>query len=562
MKLYTKLILSLLAGIVLVATAAQFFQYISVNRRVADFSQQNLDTLRQREETFARSIFNAVEHAVAGSLERGEMAKFNRILAQQRHIEGLLEFSLHDSKGVVTHSTEESFVGTKIAQDVLTKVADSKQMKLHWRDADVEIIRPQIVTGDCVRCHLNWSTGDIGGYMHLRLSKTALNQAQVAAKTALSGLSSSILKTALLSLVGIVLVLMLVLHLVVRRFVARPLRNMNARVHDIAEGEGNLTARLVVEGKDEIGRLSGAFNTFIEKLHSMVREIATNAEALGSSSVHLAGLSSSISADSTGVRNRSQTVAVSAEQMSQDIGSVAAAMDQAAKNIGMVASATEQMSVVIGEIVQNTVQARSISDTAVQEAKAAADLMGELNLSAQEISKATASINEISEQTNMLALNATIEAARAGESGKGFAVVANEIKELARQTAHSSLEIKQKNEGIQAATGTAAQKMAQISDIIVKVNDYVSGIAGAMEEQAITTREIATNVGQASSGIQDVNRNVTESSSVTARMASEISEVNAGIEGMSRSNTQINENAEELSQLASRLKGLVERFTV
>ena len=562
MKLYTKLIISLLAGIVLVSGIAQLFQFLTVSAQVKHFSQDNLRLIKQREEAFAETIFLSIEGAVASSLERGEMDKFNRILAEQRHTKGLLEFSLHSQEGVVTHSTNEAFIHSTLPETMLTSISANPRRVFQWTQDGVEIIEPQMVVGDCVRCHLDWRPGEIGGYTHFRFSKEALNQAERSADDTLGTLRRSLVHTSLLSLVGIIIVLVLVMHIVVKKFVAQPLARMNTRVNDIAEGEGDLTVRIDVDSRDEIGNLSSAVNVFIGKIQGMVKDIATNAQVLGQSSVHLAKLSEGIRADSSGMQSRSNTVAASAEQMSQSMRCVAAAMDQAANNISMVALSADQMNTVIAEIVKNTVQARQISDKAVLEAKDAAGMMEALGRSAVDIGKATQSITEISEQTNLLALNATIEAARAGEAGKGFAVVANEIKELARQTANSSIEIKQNNDGIQTATATAIQKINEIGATITRVNEFVSGIAIAMEEQSTTTRDIAANVSEASSGLQDVNRNVSQSSTVTAQMATEIAEVNASMDGLSQNNIQINQNAEEVSRLANQLKDLVGRFSV
>ena len=112
-----------------------------------------------------------------------------------------------------------------------------------------------------------------------------------------------------------------------------------------------------------------------------------------------------------------------------------AATEQAATNIALVATATDEMTSTINEIVKSTEKAQEITKSAVREAGSASEKVDELGRAAVEIGKVTEAITEISEQTNLLALNATIEAARAGEAGKGFAVVANEIKELAKQTA-------------------------------------------------------------------------------------------------------------------------------
>ena len=128
-----------------------------------------------------------------------------------------------------------------------------------------------------------------------------------------------------------------------------------------------------------------------------------------------------------------------------------------------------------------------------------ADLQ-QLGSAAQEIGQVTETITNISSQTNLLALNATIEAARAaGAAGKGFAVVANEIKELARQTAGATEDIKAKISGVQSSTGGAISDIGRIVNVIQEVGGLVANIAAAIEEQATVTRDVAGNIAQARS---------------------------------------------------------------
>jgi len=114
--------------------------------------------------------------------------------------------------------------------------------------------------------------------------------------------------------------------------------------------------------------------------------------------------------------------------------------------------AAEEMSATVTEIAGNTSKARQVTEEAVAKTGSASQRMDELGVAAQQISKVTETITEISEQTNLLALNATIEAARAGDTGKGFAVVPNEIKELTKQTAEATLEIRERIGAIQSST--------------------------------------------------------------------------------------------------------------
>ncbi len=360
----------------------------------------------------------------------------------------------------------------------------------------------------------------------------------------------------------VVIVAMLLMSVLIKHSITLPLRNTGGMLRDIAQGEGDLTKRLAVLSSDEVGDLSHWFNTFIDNLQGMIKNIAGNADTLSVSAKELTDLSGLMTDAANQMSNRADTVAAAAEEMNSNMDSVAAAMEQASTNTEMVATAAEEMTATISEIAQNSEKAAAISNEAVTQAKNASERVEALGIAALEVGKVTEAITEISEQTNLLALNATIEAARAGEAGKGFAVVANEIKELARQTAAATHDIKQKIEGIQGTTAGTVSDIEQISKIINDVNEIVSTIATAVEEQSVTTKEIASNVVQVSSGISDVNKNVAQSSTVAAQIANDISEVNQAASEMSNSSSQLNLNAEKLANLAEQLNRLVGKFRI
>ena len=350
--------------------------------------------------------------------------------------------------------------------------------------------------------------------------------------------------------------------LLITRAILRPVQGVVANLTDLAEGEGDLTTRLPVRTRDEIGELAQRFNEFMDKLHHMIQDITKGVDTLSSSSTELSAISQQMSASAEQTSRKSETVATAAEEMSANMSSVSAAMEQSSTNTGMVASAGEEMTATINEIAKNAEHARVISDQAVSQTKDAGAQMEILEKAAQAIGKVTETITEISEQTNLLALNATIEAARAGESGKGFAVVANEIKELAKQTAESTLDIKQQVEDIQNSTGGTMAAMDQIVNVINNVNEIVATIATAVEEQSVSTKEIAENISQISSGIGEVNENVAQSSSVAGEITQSIGEVNQAAGEMANSSSQVRISAEELSKLAEQLNGMVGKFKI
>ncbi len=347
-------------------------------------------------------------------------------------------------------------------------------------------------------------------------------------------------------------------------FVTRSISGPIAKGVDFAKkmSEGDLTQTLDIDQKDEVGILTGALNEMGINLRKMFEDIGAGVETLSSSSTELSAISQQMSAGSEQTSDKSNTVAAAAEEMDSNMTSIAAATEQASTNVSIVATATEEMTSTISEIAQNSEKARGITNEAVAQAKNASERVDKLGKAADEIGKVTEAITEISEQTNLLALNATIEAARAGEAGKGFAVVATEIKELAKQTAAATLEIKEKIGGIQDSTAGTVTEIEQISKVINDVNEIVATIATAVEEQSATSREIAGNIVQASQGIQEVTENVAQSSSVSGEIAKDISEVNQSASEMSNSSSQVNMSAEELSGLSEKLRDMVGQFRV
>ena len=377
----------------------------------------------------------------------------------------------------------------------------------------------------------------------------------------LSQVKSSVLKKVLFAVIIAILPL-IALAIVIGRLIAGPLgRLVHQLVHQVEDLD--LSKSIAVSSRfTEITEAVEATNLLIEKLQAMINDIAGNAETLNTSSWNLSDLSSEMSTRTHEMSDKSNSLAAAAEKMSSNMTSVAAATEEASNNVSAVTTAAEQMADSVNEVAQNSEKARSVTSEAVSQAKSASDRVHELGRAAEEIGKVTETINEISEQTNLLALNATIEAARAGETGKGFAVVANEIKELARQTAAATEEIKEEIEGIQASTADTVTEIGQISQVINVVNEIVSTIAGAVEEQSVTTKEIANNVAHASHGIQEVNERVAQSSTVAQEIATDISDVNQSAGDMSNSSSRVDQSAQDLSKLAEQLKEMVGRFKV
>lgn len=413
----------------------------------------------------------------------------------------------------------------------------------------------------------NESLGEVVIYYTDRLVAEQLKHSQTASKQEISVFRATVDKKLDAEIAiqatafGIVVVaLVFTLMLTLRIVVISPIKGISAGLKDIAKGEGDLTKRLVINSKDEVGDLGFWFNTFITKIHEIIKDVSSSAGRLDNSSKNLTQISDLMTQSADQTSSKATTVSRNSEAMSNNMNSVATAMEEAAGNINMVASAAEEMTTTINEIAQNTEKARGVTNSAVNQAKGASKQVGKLGEAATEIGKVIETITEISEQVNLLALNATIEAARAGDAGKGFAVVANEIKDLAKQTAEATGEIKSRVEDIQTSTNGTVDQIESITKVVNDVNDIVSTIATALEEQSLTTQEIAGNVNQASHGIGEVNANVGYSSAATAEIAKEISEVTIAANEISSNSSQVSINAKDLKQLANQLMEMVGRF--
>ncbi|MGA1824970.1 MAG: methyl-accepting chemotaxis protein [bacterium] len=374
--------------------------------------------------------------------------------------------------------------------------------------------------------------------------------------------SSTFIKTGVFTVSMIALTLAIVASLFIIKGIVGPLRNTIEMLKDIAEGEGDLTRRLEVQSQDEVGELAKWFNLFIQKMQSIIREFGKTTEQLATSSNELTAISGQLDSGAKDTLQKADTVAAAAEEMSVNSKSVADGMAQASNNTDSVATATEEMTATIGDIAGNSEKARSITLDAVSQTTKISEGIGQLGEAAQGIGKVTETITSISAQTNLLALNATIEAARAGEAGKGFAVVANEIKELAQQTASATEDIRLKIEGIQNSTGMTVTEINKIAHVVQQVNEIVSMIAAAIEEQNTVTKDISGNIARASEGVREANDRVEQTTLVSQSIAKDIAGVHEAAGAINSHSSQVRKSAVELSHLAGQLKDMVSLFRV
>ncbi|MGI5239684.1 methyl-accepting chemotaxis protein [Dactylosporangium sp. CA-139066] len=288
------------------------------------------------------------------------------------------------------------------------------------------------------------------------------------------------------------------LAMAVSRMISRPL-SATVRVLE-ALADGDLSGRLDVSGRDEVGRMGGALNRGLERLGASLREVDGNVARVSTAAEQLTAAAGSMSASAVRSSGEARTASAATEGISQDIGTVA--------------TGSEEIGASIQEIARSTSDAAATADRAVRQAADAAGVLGRLGQSSGEIETVVRLITSIAEQTNLLALNATIEAARAGDAGKGFAVVATEVKDLAQETARATEDIATRVGAIQRDSAAAVAAIEQISDVISTIRDAQASIAAAVEEQSATTSEMSRTVGQVAGRAQQINDNVTSVAAV------------------------------------------------
>jgi len=276
-----------------------------------------------------------------------------------------------------------------------------------------------------------------------------------------------------------------------------------------ANTSGSPAGKLIESIRQQMGRAIGQSTTLVAELN---QNAATLSQACSDG---VAAATKDISSELTqarDTRDRLTSVAAAAEEITVNVSSIADNAATTQSGVNTITNTTGELTSTAQEIAKNTEIARSITAKAVADTELAASQFNQLKSAADEISKVTNTISEVSDQTKLLALNATIEAARAGEAGLGFAVVASEVKELASQTHLANTDIKNKIDIIQSAVDTTLSSMKSLTEVISEVNAVVSTIAAAAEEQSLATESISVTLKGTTEDINTMNINVAESS--------------------------------------------------
>jgi len=388
----------------------------------------------------------------------------------------------------------------------------------------------------------------------------------------------------------VVIAAALILSLIIRYSIVKPIIEVTNALQDISEAEGDLTCTIDVNSKDEVGLLALYFNKTLEKIKNLIVAVKNQTGPLASVSDELSSVSRQIANSAEANVSHATTVASASEQAATNINfiasnaektslnanEVASSAEQMSMNMNTIAASIEEMSASISEISSNANEVGKIANEATVKSHNATDVMSKLGIAAKEIGHVTDIIKRIADKTNLLALNATIEAASAGTAGKGFAVVAGEIKELANQSANSADDIAHRIESIQVGTDKAVRVIDEVSDIIAKINHSVESISAHVGEQTKASNEIASNVAQANTGAKrvasaigevakgskDIARNADEAAKGASEVSESVSNITQDTKNSAQGAKQTNKSADELAKIANDLIKVLSQFKV
>ncbi|MDD3344398.1 MAG: methyl-accepting chemotaxis protein [Sulfurospirillaceae bacterium] len=383
------------------------------------------------------------------------------------------------------------------------------------------MLKPLVAEQECLACHATSQKGDVLGVMDMTFSFDEID-------ANIREISWELITIFIISLVVTSVLIMLVL----RKVVGNPLEVLKVRVKDLSSGNGDLTARVKISSKDELGEIANYINAFIEKIQRVVissQGISQSVEQTGEK------LSTNTIKFTEGVVEQAHQIKMSFDLMKNIESDLDLSEELAIHTVEDNASSfsvLEKMSLSLNEVVQKI---NSASDKEQDMAQQIQTVVSQTD----QIKGVLSMIKDIADQTNLLALNAAIEAARAGEHGRGFAVVADEVRKLAERTQKS---------------------LAEIDATISVIVQGVTQLSSHMEENSLNIRNISDSAFNVQNETEETKDRTLQSIEISKRASKKVVEIshmtNVMMEQMKKTLSLSNTNetiAGELSEISSKM---------
>ena len=470
----------------------------------------NRETAIAQAQDFARSIHEMTMAGLTGMMITGTVGQRAVFLDQIRQLSVIKDLEVIRGDAVSTQFGPGDRPPPQLDADEQAALQTRREVLRIERDPAVgeylRVVTPTLASENylgknCVACHQVPAGTPLG----LVSMKVSLDKVNAAVDTFMW---KSIVSALVVSLPLIAFVVFFV-----RRFVVTPLTAMNASLAEIAAGEGDLTRRLPVAGRDEIGQTAAAFNSMLGTIAQLVRHVGDSAQQVTGSARQLADGAARVADGSRRQNEHSGQIALAVESVAAGVASVAGSAGRVHQGSLESLRRAEEGAATLHRLVAEV-------DHAEGAVRQMAESVEHFVASTASISTLTREVREIAEQTNLLALNAAIEAARAGEHGRGFAVVADEVRKLAEKSAHSASEIdavtsrlglqsEAVHEAVQVGLshlGSSRTAVASVSQAIAAANESVVAVGHGLDEIAEATEQQRSASAEVAAGIEEIAR--------------------------------------------------------
>ncbi len=496
-------------------------QFVIVN----EFKRSSIQQSERSLNIFSQSVFQTVRAA----MNLGDPAMIKKSLDDAAAMDGIVELKIHQSQSVIDTF---GLTSKPSSEKLIVNLLKNPKVKTITLDDEkghrLRLLSPLIATQECLMCHAANKEKDVLGIMDMTYSFE-----QIDASIEYSSWKFVIIFA--ISLIFTALVVMLVL----KKVVGNPIKILKSKVENIAQGDGDLTSRVTLTSRDEIGEVGDFINLFIEKIQSLI----ISSKNLGNS-VKTTDDKLNINVENIANSAKRQIASVNETFLiMQNVKSHLDTTEELAINTAEDNMASykilDSMSASLNSVVEKIlISSQNEQEMAVQ--------INSVATQTEQIKDVLEMIKDIADQTNLLSLNAAIEAARAGKHGRGFSVVADEVKKLAERTQKSRVEI-------DATINIIVQGITQLSDSIefnaIAMQD-VSNCAEVVRNEAEQTKEKTAESIKIS---KEASKKVVEISHLTKNMMEQMNKTISTSNNNEKTARELTKISEEMTNIATEL---------